>query len=769
MNTHKKKYLLAGILCVTLLAGIFAPVKARNLQGLSSEDSSRRVVGLAQQEGDVILLSQLLTGDLSLAGPYASDSVSFSMPVNWRPLGGAQFDLFMNISFNNPVKNVPDTFAGPVGTLTIQFNDIVIGVLSLDQVGDVSHHFEIPQAAMQSKRSDGLMQLRFLLNSGWSCYLNENMLVYIRTSSRITIPHDTLSPDTSLSKFPFPIFQDYSVFKNSALIVIPDKPTAAELQSALTIASGLGNLSSSALTMDLTTIGRITPQQISTENIILVGRAAATLLSSTKELILPMPINNGQFENGSGAPDDGIVEMVNSPWGLGKVVLVVAGNTDAGTVKAAQAISTGALRASSSPNLAVIDHVQSSPVPISTPTDQTFADLGYGTVGLVDMGVNFATYSFYIPPGQTVADDAYLELLYGHSALLQFDSSGMVVRLNSKPIGSIAMTKESAGQAINRAQISIPKAAIVTGYNRLEIRVNLMPVDRCVNPDLNGLYANIWPESRLFLPLTPISVNPISTYDLTFYPAPYAYNPALDNTAFVLQQDSLSSWKMAFNIASYLGDRSNGPVTSLVVFYGDNIPEAERSKYNFIIIGRPSQMPIIGEINNELPAPFAGKSDIANEPQFQVNYRIDPNATFGYIEMLPSPWNRDNVIVAALGNTDKGVDSAAFYLMEPQSFALAGNFAIINDKQVLTADTRLTTITPGDFSNEPQNVQVIPPDVVDITPAPPYRPTWILPALFSSIGLTVVILFGAIINAWRHARSNRKTTSLENVSDSNEH
>ena len=765
MKVSTKKLLPIVALFAALLMSAFLPAGGQRPKAAFTAGAPALPVALAQQEGDVILLSRLLTGDITLSGPYDSDSVLFSLPANWRLSGGAQFDLLLTSSFNT-ASRVTDTFFGPAGTLTVEFNETVIGVIPLDRVGAISQHFEIPAEAMQSKRSDGLMQLRFFLNSGWSCYLNENMLVYIHTGSRLTLPHETFAPDTNLTQFPAPIFQDFSIFKNTALVVIPDQPSAAELQSALTVAAAFGNLTSGSLILDMTTVGKLTAQQVSSEHLILIGRAAALLLSPA-QVNLPMPISNGQFENGGGRPDDGIVEMVNSPWSLGKVVLVVSGNTDAGTIKAAQAVSTGKLRANSSPNLAVIETVQSAPLPASVPADQSFGDLGYGVTEMRDIGVNYATYTFYIPPGQTVSEGAFLELFYGHSALLQYESSGIVVRLNSRPIGSVALTKESASQAVNQVKIPIPAAAVVTGYNRLELRVNLIPLDRCINPDLNGLYANIWPESHLFLPLTPAVTSAISGYDLSAYPAPFAYNPAMDTTAFVLEKNSLSSWKSAFTIANYLGDRSNGSVTTLAAYYGDNVPESERGKYNFIVIGRPSRMPFVAEMNDFMPAPFTEKSDIANEPPLQVKYRIDPAATVGYIEMLSSPWKDDNVIVAALGNTDDGVAAAASYLIEPKSYALAGNFAVINGKQVITADTRLTAVPSGDAASGGSGVQVVGPPV-DLSPAPPYRPAWVLPVLILSFVLALAILLVVIINSVKQSRSMRKAAAPTAAEESGE-
>ena len=102
-----------------------------------------------------------------------------------------------------------------------------------------------------------------------------------------------------------------------------------------------------------------------------------------------MPVVGNQFNDIGGEKDDGIVELIDSPWSVDKAILTVGGNTDAGTVKAAQAISTGAFRTNTFPNLAIVQQVQQSSPNISIPVDQTLQDLGYATQTPNNLGVNY--------------------------------------------------------------------------------------------------------------------------------------------------------------------------------------------------------------------------------------------------------------------------------------------------------------------------------------------------------------------------------------------
>ncbi len=753
------KRFFALVFCVSLLVSVFVPVSAQTVTPTPEQATavpaeatltpvSTPGLTASFSEADVITFEQVGKSETILTGPYDTTTLLFGVPADWNLTGGASLDLFMTVVFNtNALGSVNSGFMYG-GTFYVRLNGVTVGILTLNQVGDVHEHLVIPETALHSRRSDGRMELTFLLDSGLTCQVNQQMNVIVQPISRFILPHTTVTPDTSLVNFPRPIYQD-SIYPDTALVVVPEKATAGELQSALTVAAGLGNLTSSALTMTLTTVNELTPEQQATQHLILVGNAAS--LPMLNELNLPMPASGSQFQGSN--PDDGVVQMVNSPWNPAKAVLLVSGNNDAGTIKAAQAVSTGILRSNSAPNLALIEQVDPQPVPVSLPVDQKFSDMGYDRQVLERLGINTATYNFYIPPGQTLAQDSYLELVYGHSALLDYDRSGVVVLLNDQPIGSARFSDATAAQSINQVQITIPSSVVVPGRNRLDVRATLVLRDNCIGPELNGQWLTIWPESRLHLPLSPAQASPELGFDLSAYPLPFVLHPTLGSTAFVLQRDDPKAWRTALRIARYLGDRTNGPLTTLAAFFGDDVPAAERAKYNFLVIGRPSQMPVVKEINASLPAPFGEGGDIASENNLQVKYRVPSDSPIGYVQMLPSPWNPDLVVIAALGNDVQGVAWASSALVDaPVRSLLAGNFAVINGRQVISTDTRLKSLPAETAPGEVPGVAVVQPSL-DLTLPVASRPAWILPALVVSAALAVLILLVVATSSWARNRA----------------
>jgi hypothetical protein len=706
---------------------------------------------------DVVTFAQLRENDannITLTGPYDTEDIGIILPADWALKAGTQLDLQFGVSFNTDVQFQSDVVVIGGGTLTVFLNNKLLSTIQLSELGEVQTAINIPLAAFDTVSKDGVNVLSFVLESFESCrFYGQNTTLYIHPTSFLTLPHEIVRPSTNLVNFPRPIFQN-SFVSDSALLIVPDQPSPAELQAAMITASGLGKLSSNKLILDITTISNLKNADVGNNHLIFVGKAAS--LPTLDGLDLPYPVRSGQFQISDVDKDNGLVEMILSPWSNSHVVLVISANTDQGIVKAAQAISTGVIRPNRSDNFAAIEQVSLDSISSPQAVDRTLSDLGYTNRTLSSRGFNAGYYEFNIPVGMGVSPESYFELVYGHSALLDYDSSQIVILLNNQPIGSVRMSDATASQPINKEKIMIPPSIVNSGNNYLAIQVYLVPVDECVPTDIKGLWVNIWPESTLHIPQVVAPANPFSIEKLADFPVPFTYDPILSNTAFVLDRNDLETWRNAVQIASFLGSRSSGQVIALSTFYGDELPATERSNYNLLVVGRPSQIPFISEINDYLPAPFTTGNDNASEGNnFQVTYQIFPDSPLGYLEIIQSPWNPSNTILAVLGNTAQGVNWAASALLDDMRWQLAGNFAVINDQQVLTADTVSNYVTVDNNSVPVPNFSVAPTSVnLDVTPV--NQQVWIIPALIVTIILIFLVLAIVIIRNWSRSRTRRK-------------
>ena len=751
MKSKIAKSVFAGIACAMIVFGL--PLTG-SAQTPTATPTPGAAVVAPPTDTNLVTFEMVGQHEIQLLGPFDSASFLLTLPANWKLTTGSSLDLRLAVIFNvlsagrTSSNQAPTNALAAGGTLSVTLNNTLIAVIPLDQPGEVQQVIQIPDSALTSTRPDGRLLVTIGLDARFSCYGNQQMSVSVHPTSTFTLPHDSTILSTNLANFPQPIYQG-SFVQDSAILAIPDQPTAADLQAALTVAAGLGNLSAGGLLLDIVPLGQLTPTLQADNHLIFVGKASS--LQALAGLPLPVPLVSGKFDIPGGGADDGLVQLIVSPWSQTHAVLVVSGNSDQGALKAAQATTTGRLFTVQSPNVSVIQQVQPSLVSAPQTVDQTLADLGYRGRTFNHVGVDNVVYQFFVPPGYTLAPDAEFNLIYGHSALLNYDRSGVVVSLNNVPIGSVRLSDETAAQPTNSVHFPIPATALVSGLNTLNLRVNMIPLDDCSPLSLQGAWLQVWPESRLHLPLTPTTSNPAAGLDLARFPYPFTFDPTLGNTAFVVAHNDLPSWRGAVQIASLLGDRANGRVTTLSAFYADSLPDPERAKYNLVLVGVPGQLPIMSDLNSVLPVPFSDSAEMPSGADFQVTYRIPSGSSAGFIELMPSPWNPDNAVLAVLGNTSQGVTwaTSAFTdaVLRPQ---LAGNFDVVSGTQVLTSDTKLSSTAAGASTSGAAPVVAVAPSV------PPSgtqtgRPGWLV-ALIVLLALAVLLILGIVVGRNR-ARS----------------
>ncbi|MCA2002676.1 MAG: cellulose biosynthesis cyclic di-GMP-binding regulatory protein BcsB, partial [Chloroflexi bacterium] len=258
---------------------------------------------------------ELRERELRLFGPFDTKSILFGLPANWRLIEGAELQLDMTVAIQTAAPQADGGASVYGGTLTVLLNRTVVAIIPLNQSGMSTSAVALPLQTLSSLRRDGRIELTFVLSSSEACLVDQKMDVTIHPSSRFSIPHEVIPPSTNLALFPRPLYQD-SIFTDSALIVIPDQPTAAELQAALTTAAGLQARTGNSMQIEVAAATGLTQEKLAASHLILVGNAAS--LPILYQLVLPMSVTDGGF---AAAGDAGVLQMIVSPWSAQRVVL----------------------------------------------------------------------------------------------------------------------------------------------------------------------------------------------------------------------------------------------------------------------------------------------------------------------------------------------------------------------------------------------------------------------------------------------------------------
>jgi hypothetical protein len=678
--------------------------------------------------------------ELTLRGPFASGSYYFDMPPTWSIKDGAElrlvFDTFFTSTTSNPQALVNTHYGG---TLLVQYNYVNIATIDLTQEGRQQIAIPIPLDILNSLGKSQSQAIQLILDSGVNCDVDFRTTVIVRTNSQLYLPHDLVDPSVDLRFLPSPLYLN-SINERPTILIVPDNPTAGEMQAALSVAAGFGRMTFNRLAISLLPTSQVSSDQLANANVIFVGKASG--LPLLQQVFLPAPLSDGKFTVEQSEPTDGIVQMAVSPWNKNNVVLVVGGNEDGAVINAAQALSTGTLQVGKNPSLSVISSIQAVSFQYdATVVDQTFDDLGYGNVVVNQVGLNTVTYKFNVPQGYTLGPDAYLNLIFSHTAILEYDRSNIVVKLNEEPVGSIRLSDQTASQG--SAKILLPASTVRPGSNRLSFEIYMESRNECVNPLFSGLWMRIDPSSSLHLPFIPNPANSSILMDLSRYPSPFAFDPVMNDLAIVLAPNDPTGWNIAAKLAFSLGNSSAIQIAGLETYYADAVPDEALQQRNILVVGRPSSLKIISDLNDKLPAPFEPGTDLAIEKNLQVSYRLAPGVDVGYLELISSPWNPIRNILFVGGSSDLGLqwagDTLLFGRLQSQ---LSGNLAFINGEQIVSADTRILQGAQGVLSTAvPVNLT---PSAVQTQPPVVEHPVWILPTILTVLGgiLIVLIILG---------------------------
>lgn len=651
--------------------------------------------GAPADQDEVISFARLNAPEYSLRGPFDAAYLDFSLPADWKLRDKATLELRMAV-FASGEASAPtaatgktgqtsDTGRGMGGSLQVMLNNITLETVLLERNGEMSVSIPISMTALLAPRSDGRHVLSMLLDTHEPCGMQQATIVIIRPSSALVLPHSQVDPPTDLALFPRPIYQR-SFHPDAATVVVPDKPTAADLQAALTVAVGLGHLTDSKFKLDLARVGELTKRARGDAHLIFVGKAPDFPILA--EARLPAPAKGPRFSAPGAAAGDGVVQMAVSPWNSSKVLLVVGGEDDSAVIKAAQAVASGTLRGGASDNVALIAATQPQASADGGSVDRTLAEMGYGVQAMYGLGGQYAGYRFDIPVGQTVSEDAYIDLVFVHTAALDYDQSGLTVSLNGEPVASVRL--DDTTTRLGSTRVALPATAMRPGTNTLTVRADLLPRVVCVDPRGNGLWMSIRPESLLHLPLEPAQASqPARPIDLASYPAPFTTRPDFSGLALVLAHDDPVGWQVAAKLAFDMGRQSQGGLVNLAAAYGDALPDQVRQERDLLLVGRPSALPLLGELKGALPAPFEPGSDLASEPAAQVVYRMPEGTSIGYIQLLAAPWSAERTVMAVLGSTDEALQTTGAALITPQLRSqLSGNLAVIDGAKIESHDTR---------------------------------------------------------------------------------
>jgi hypothetical protein len=199
-----------------------------------------------------------------------------------------------------------------------------------------------------------------------------------------------------------------------------------------------------------------------------------------------------------------------------------------------------------------------------------------------------------------------------------------------------------------------------------------------------------------------------------------------------------------------MGDKLDEALSQVSVQYENDLDLTELAANNVVLLGKPSQLPIIYDWSNSLPAPFSAGTEVPYDPASRIVYRVVEGSTVGYLELFNSPWVSGKAVLLVSGNSEDGVALAGSALGGGDlRGSLAGNFAIISSGQIVSLDSRYpidSELLAAGGETAAQQPAVQAPQPSEVQKA---NRAWMLPAILLITLLTIVVILIKLLPALR--------------------
>ncbi|GEM_PF-1439047 len=711
------------------------PYSVQPAKAAESDENRITLAQLASASGQPAQFSPLQT-------PMDSLLFQFSLPPEWELEGETKLELSLNSLIASMMPSQGEINYEQIvgGTLAILINGKTIETLPIQGNGKKNFTLQLPADVWQNNVDNPFNTLELRWDASLSCNYNLLATVTIDPESSLWLPHRLKPLELDISQFPAPLIIEHAFSHPSITIILPDQPSAAELESAFTIGGGLSQLARGLTAIELSTPAQIAEQQLAQNHLIIVGSAGQSPQLQEK-LSSALP--------GKPAAHEAVLALLPSAWNASRAMLLLQASDDQSLIKGAHAVSRAKLLASEPKTVSIIQQTQEQKAPLPFAEDTTFAALGLKDTTISRFGTTTIQIPLNIPPDIKIGAEAYLDLVFNHSQVADYLRSAIVVRLNNIPIGSVRFSDSTAGLSTMRAML--PPTVIRPGQNDLQIQVDLYPRQLCSDERSENLWVTIFSNSFLHLPA--VREASAAAPQITFgnYSSLFS-NP--QQVAILLPKNRPAAFQAAFRLSQALAAVSRPAYQSPAVLPTDSLPSQITAQNHLLLIGLPQDF-------SQLPQPqayilsFFGKDNLPSQTmQSILPFKVSSKEKLGYLGIHQTG---NQTLLFISGSNDDALNNAVTALLNPrhQEELSKGNFAVIQGNKIITVNLSPEARQPLEPQGE-AGVQAKPssgsaesnlPSAAELDPNYNKPEPWLLPAILASIGLILLILFYKIYSS----------------------
>lgn len=478
---------------------------------------------------EVLVKNYKLQNNIDMNGIYSKYNFNFYVNENWKVTDDSYIYLNVNISDMIKYKN---------SVITVYLNNLPIG--SIELYGQKNIQKAIPLQVKKIKTGFNNIKIAaFKMIDTEDRFEEINIGNYIEllADSYVHIEYIEMDLEPFLNNFPYPFLKLGHENKFETVILTANDKDA--YLAMLYLSATLGKYDAySNLNLNVKHIKDFNGDDVD-KNIIILA-SYWDLDGKTRQVI--------NDDEKAKMANNALVKIIKSPYNEKKYMLLVTSFDNKKIIEAAKTLG----------DIEFIKDVDSNKLFVSEykmPKEQekkikfTLKDLGFNdiTLNLFENDLNFMVE---IPKEESLKDDAYIELNFRYSKLLDFNKSSICVYINGVPYQDKKLSEKNS--TLDSFRVSFRDLKDISKLN-IGVKFNLVSKTKEEVYLQEDLFAVLLNSSYVYIP-----TKHEKRRDLKYYPAPFVENGKFNNLNLVildnLDNNDLTSLS---NIFAFLGHSIN--------------------------------------------------------------------------------------------------------------------------------------------------------------------------------------------------------------------
>jgi len=245
-----------------------------------------------------ITFEQMGYEEETLQDPYGAANYYFTLPVDWQPLAGTYVELHLGYWFASAQNQ-------SMAELSVRLNDTLLWSQKLDTQGEMTVRVDLPPELLYlSSNENSINTLEVAFEAYGMCNedsLGVQALLSIHNSSFLHFEYSLQPLAVNLAQFPKPLYYENAFTTDPTTFVLPDQPTAADLEAAMVISARLGKLTNYKLPLQVVSAASWHPVTSEAGNLVVIGKPEAN--TAIEKLTLPAALQKRSLGLSSTLPN----------------------------------------------------------------------------------------------------------------------------------------------------------------------------------------------------------------------------------------------------------------------------------------------------------------------------------------------------------------------------------------------------------------------------------------------------------------------------------